>query len=46
MNEMKKFKCFNCARNTEVMGDTVMVMCGCGYEMVEQIPDKKKNKNI
>ncbi len=39
---MKKFKCPNCARNTEVSGDTITVLCGCGYYMVE-VPNKQEN---
>ncbi len=34
---MKKFKCPNCKKETEVNGDTITVLCGCGYYMVEQI---------
>lgn len=40
---MKKYKCPNCKREVEAEGDTIMIMCGCGYEMVEQIRD---NGNI
>ena len=33
---MKKFKCPNCAQTAEVVGDTISIMCGCGYHMIEQ----------
>ena len=37
--KMKKYKCPNCNRESEVKGDVIMVYCGCGYEMklVERI---------
>ena len=41
---MKKFKCPNCKRETEVLGDMIMVMCGCGYKMIEQMPNEKDEK--
>ncbi len=36
---MKKYKCPNCATEIEVLGDSVMIICGCKYEMIEQIPN-------
>jgi len=37
---MKKYKCPNCKRETEVEGDMISVLCGCGYYMVEQLKEK------
>ena len=39
---MKKYKCPNCARESEVKKDIVMVVCPCGYNMSER---KMKNHN-
>jgi len=42
---MKTYQCPNCKRKVEVEADTVMIICGCGYEMVEQtIGNKKETK--
>jgi len=40
---MKEYKCPNCKRTTKVLIDVVMIVCGCGYEMVEQVPKKNGN---
>ncbi len=41
---MKKFKCPNCKRETEVEGNMIMVICGCGYEMIEQVINHEEYK--
>ena len=38
-NIMKKYKCPSCKTSIEVEGDSIMVMCSCGCEMIEQILD-------
>jgi len=38
---MKKMFCLNCKRRCEVSEDIKMVICGCGYQMIEEPQNQK-----